>query len=327
MTRDDKGRDRHAHETVSQKPAADQDFKDTLATGNGTRRTKRDMQTLRAALYEIVETNKPCSVRQVYYVGAGRLWEKDTGKSRKSYLDVARNLGVMRESGELPWGWLVDTGRYVRIDTMYDSITDALDRTHETYRRNLWATQPTRVEVWAESDSTSMLVEHVTRKLGVGLYSCKGQAGKEFAHSSAMAYLQIGKPVEILYLGDWDPSGLAIPRSLKERLRRYSGGQVDITMRRVAVTPEQIRAQNLQTHYVNRKDSSYPRFVAECRFVGLAEQDAVEVEAIAPAVLRQLIEDELYGLVADVESWNGTLAAEEHDLGMLADMAAAGWSV
>ncbi|MGI9084432.1 MAG: hypothetical protein ACR2FE_10045, partial [Aeromicrobium sp.] len=99
-----------------------------------------------------------------------------------------RNLGVMRERGELPWGWLVDTGRYVRIDTMYESVSDALDRTHEAYRRNMWASQPRRVEVWAESDSTSMLVEDVTRTLGVGLYSCKGQAGKEFAHSSAMEY-------------------------------------------------------------------------------------------------------------------------------------------
>lgn len=283
------------------------------------------MTAFREALYAIVETNKPCSVRQVYYVGAGRLWEKDRGKSRKSYNDVVRNLGVMRESGQLPWGWLVDTGRRVRIDEMYDSVADALNRMQEHYRRNLWATQPRRVEVWAESDSTSMLVESVTRTLGVGLYSCKGQAGKEFAHESAMTYLKIKKPVTILYLGDWDPSGLAIPRSLEDRLNRYSNGAVDITLQRIAVTPEQIRYYDLQTHEVNTEDSSYERFVEECRLVGLAEQ-AVEVEAIEPPALRDLVEKQLYGLVADPKSWNATLAYEEAEQAQLQAMADAGWT-
>lgn len=214
------------------------------------------MEEFRAQLYEIVDANRPCSVRQVYYVGIGWLWHKDVGGGRTSYDDVTRNLGVMRESGELPWGWLVDSGRRVRIDTMFDSMTDALDRTHELYRRNLWASQPRRVEVWAESDSTSMLVEDVTRRLGVGLYSCKGQAGKEFCHAAAMTYMDIGKPVEILYLGDWDPSGLAISRSLENRLNRYSDGSIDINLRRIAVTPEQIREMNLSASRQDRAVSA-----------------------------------------------------------------------
>ena len=290
------------------------------------RRDKAAIEKFRSALYEIVNTNKPCSVRQVYYVGIGRLWPKDVGQGRTSYNDVVRNLGVMRENGQLPWGWLVDTGRYVRIDTMFDSVSDALDRTNEMYRRNLWATQPSRLEVWAESDSTSMLVEDVTRKLGLGLYSCKGQAGKEFAHASAMTYLNVRKPVTILYLGDWDPSGLAIATSLEDRLNRYTGGAVDITFQRLAVTPAQIREHGLQTHDLNPKDSSYKRFVDECHLVGLAEQ-AVEVEAFPPPILKQIVEDEIYSIIENPEAWNATLAAEDVDRQMLADMAARGWSV
>ncbi len=290
------------------------------------RRNKAAMEAFRSALHRIVDENKPCSVRQVYYVGIGSLWQKDTGKDRTSYNDVVRNLGIMRERGELPWGWLVDSGRYVRLATMYDSLTDALDRTHEQYRRNLWGTQPRRVEVWAESDSTSMLIEHVTRELGVGLFSCKGQAGKEFAHESAMTYLAIGKPVKILYVGDWDPSGLAIPRSLEERLNRYSDGQVEITFTRLAVTPQQILDHDLQTHAVNAKDSSYKRFADTCRHVGLAEQ-AVELEAFRPSVLRQITHDAIMGQIADPVAWNSTIDAEDSDRAMLADMAARGWSV
>lgn len=290
------------------------------------RRTKDDMTTFRDALYSIVERKRPCSVRQVYYVGIGWLWRKDTGKDRTAYNDVVRNLGVMRESGMLPWGWLVDSTRYVRIDDMYDDLTDALSQMQQHYRRNIWATQPRRVEVWAESDSTASLIENVTRALGIGLYSCRGQAGKEFAHTAAIKYMEIGKPVTIFYVGDWDPSGLAIPRSLEDRLNRYSDGSVEIEMKRLAVTPEQITGQDLQTHDVNTKDSSYKRFVEECRLVGLAEDTAVEVEAIDPPVLRDLVERELYALVENAAGWNATLDYEEAERQQLASFIAGGLS-
>lgn len=288
------------------------------------RRTKREMDGLREALYAIVARNRPCSVRQVYYVGIGTLWEKDTGTDRTAYNDVVRNLGVMRDTGMLPWGWLTDSTRYVRIATMYDSLDDALARMHEQYRRNIWATQSRRVEVWAESDSTSSLVQDVTMTLGVGLYSCKGQAGKEFVHSAAMAYMKVRKPVTVLYLGDWDPSGLAIPRSLRDRLEHYTGGAIDIEFRRLAVTPSQIAEHNLQTHQVNTNDSSFPRFAADCRLVGLAEQDAVEVEAFAPPVLRNIVETELYALVENAEGWNATLGYEEAEREQLRLLAVGG---
>jgi hypothetical protein len=282
------------------------------------------MVTFREAIYEIVERNRPCSVRQVYYVGIGRLWEKDTGGDRTSYNDVVRNLGVMRENGELPWGWLTDSTRRGLFATMYDSLDDALARMQEHYKRNLWASQARRVEVWAESDSTASLVDSVVLKLGVGMYSCRGQAGKEFAHSAAMTYLRIRKPVTILYLGDWDPSGLAIPRSLEERLNRYARGAVPIEFRRLAVTPEQVREHDLQRHDVNTSDASYPRFAAECRLVGLAEQDAVEVEAFPPGVLRDLVEEQLYDLVEDVAAWNATLDYEQAEREQLAAFVAGG---
>jgi hypothetical protein len=282
------------------------------------------MVAFREAIYDIVELNRPCSVRQVYYVGIGRLWQKDTGGNRSSYSDLCRNLGVMREAGMLPWGWLVDSTRYVRIATMYDSLDDALARMQESYRRDLWASQPIHVEVWAESDSTAALVDSVTRPLGVGLFSCRGQAGKEFAYSSAQTYLQIGKPVTILYVGDWDPSGLAIPRSLEERLNRYADNQIEITFTRLAVTPTQIHLHNLQTHDVNHNDSSYRRFAEHCRLVGLAEQDAVEVEAFVPSVLREIVNERLYDLIADDDAWNATIEYEDAERDQLAAFVAGG---
>ncbi|GAA0444334.1 hypothetical protein ACFQ2B_00415 [Streptomyces stramineus] len=32
-----------------------------------------------------MQAAQPCTVRHVYYLGLGRLWEKDAGKSRRNY--------------------------------------------------------------------------------------------------------------------------------------------------------------------------------------------------------------------------------------------------
>jgi len=290
------------------------------------RRTNREMAAFRQALFDIVERNHPCSGRQVYYVGIGSLWEKDRGGSRRSYNDAIRNLGHMRESGMIPWGWITDATRYVRIETMYASPQEALDRWSEAYRRDLWSQQPRRIEVWAESDSTSSLVESVTRPLGVGLYSCRGQASKEFAHNAASVYMSLGKPVTILYLGDWDPSGLAIPRSLEERLNRYSNDEIEIDFQRFAITPANVHDDDLQSHEVNTADRNYRRFAEECTLVGLAPQVAVEVEAMSPPLLRNRLERRLYDLVEDATMWNATLAAEESEREIFRRMATSGVS-
>jgi hypothetical protein len=227
-------------------------------------------------------------------------------------------MGLMREEpphglGMLPWEWITDSTRYCRIPTMYDSPKDAMERTAEEYRRHLWAQQPRRVEVWAESDSVSGILDEVTRGLGVGLFSCRGQASKTFAQSSAEEYRYAGKPVTILYVGDWDPMGLAIPRSLRERLLRYSRDAVEVDFRRIAVTAGDVRSGELQTHHVNTRDPNYRHFAEECRLIGLGPQTAVEVEALPPAVLRDRLEAAIYDLVEDVDTWNVTIAAEESE--------------
>lgn len=279
------------------------------------------MQAFRAAIYSIVAANQPCSVRQIYYRGIGLHWDKDQGSTGANYKRVVRELGLMRENDELPWNWITDSTRYVRRDTMYDSHLDALQRTAEFYRRDLWSKQPRRVEVWCESDSISGVLDPVTRALGVGLYSCRGQSPKTFVKDATDTYMAIGKPVTILYVGDWDPTGLAIPRSVEQRVVRYSGGTVDLDFRRLAVTADDIMSMNLVTHGVNRNDSNYQRYVQECELVGLDPQVSVEVEAIPSTVLRDRLEAELYDLVEDAETWNATLAAEESERNILTAMA------
>jgi hypothetical protein len=281
------------------------------------RRTKAEMQSFREAIFDLAAAHQPCSVRQVYYLGIGVLWDKDTGGSRRHYNTVVRELGIMRERDQLPWDWITDATRYVRIQTMYASLEEAIRRTAEEYRRDLWARQPRRVEVWAESDSIAGVVDPVSRPLGIGLFSCRGQSSKDFAHGAAEMYRAIGKPVTVLYVGDWDPSGLAITRSLEERLVRYSHGEVPIDFVRCALTVDDVAAGDLTAHEVNRDDGNLARYVEICRQEGLDPGVSTEVEALPPERLRSRLEAQIYALVEDAASWNATLAAEESERDVL----------
>jgi hypothetical protein len=283
------------------------------------RASKAEVEELRSAIFDIVEDNQPCSVRNVYYVGIGLLWDKDKGGDRRNYKRVVENLGVMRENGSLPFEWITDSTRYRRIPSMYNSVEEALSETAQLYRRDLWAQQPRHIEVWAESDSIAGTIDPVTSALGVGLFSCRWQASKTFCHSAAVEYLRRGKPVTVLYIGDWDPSGLSIAMSLKERLNRYSRGEVEIDFERVAVVPTDVREGGYVTHDVNPDDKNLDRFMTECQLRRLPVV-AVETEAIPAPELRDRLEAELYEQAEDIETWNATIAAEQSEKEVLARM-------
>lgn len=283
----------------------------------GKRSTVAELAEVKKAIYGIAETNQPCSTRQIYYVGIGVLWEKDQGRSRATYQRVNRYVGEMREAGEMPWAWITDSTRLCRIPTMYDSHEEALAHTAEFYRRNLWSHQPRHVEIWCESDSVGAMLQPVTRKLGVGLYACRGQSGKGFIYESVQQWVRTDKPITVLYVGDWDPSGVAIPRSVHERQMRYSGGAVDLDFRRIAVTWDDVTSGRFTSHAVNTQDKNVGRFTEECRDHDVDPTLAIEVEAIPAPMLRNRVETEIYDLVIDADTWNATLEAEDSERELL----------
>ncbi|MGH9151158.1 MAG: hypothetical protein ACRD03_01860 [Acidimicrobiales bacterium] len=285
-----------------------------------TRRTKVEMRLLRDAIYVLAEENRPCTVRQLYYLGIGQWWDKDQGKSRRTYGMVVRLVGELREAGVLPWEWIADNTRWFRHRTMFNSPGHILRSVAETYRRDLWARQPVHVEVWCESDSIAGVLDDVTYPEGVALFPCRGQSSKTLVYEATRSYVEIGKPVVVIYVGDWDPSGLGIPFSVEDRMARYSDGEtVDLDLRRIAVTAEDVAVGSYTTHSVNTKDPNYRRFADRCRLMHLDPQTAVEVEALPPDLLRQRLRAAIDEL-ADARLWNATLAAERSERELLERM-------
>jgi hypothetical protein len=264
-------------------------------TNGRGRRTKKEMAAIRALIVDVLRRDHPQTVRQVYYrlTSAGAI-----AKTEPEYKTVVRLLAEMRRSGEVPYRWLADATRWMRKPTTFSSAEQALRRTAETYRRALWDDAMTVPEVWLEKEALAGVLVDVTREWDVPLMVCRGYPSISFLHTAAEAIHDRSRQDQrtvIYYFGDHDPSGVDIDRSIVkgigESLLALEGGsdfgfepdeegtfEAYADFHRVAVTPGQIKALNLQTRPTKRHTQDY----RAKRFVG----DSVEVDAIQAATLR-----------------------------------------
>ena len=239
------------------------------------RRTKAEMASLRDALYQVLAQENPMTVRQVFYrlVSMGAI-EKTEGEYKNA---VGRLLVDMREKGIIPFDWIADNTRWMRKPRTYSSLEMALHRTAETYRRSIWDNQDVYVEVWLEKDALAGVLYEETEKWDVPLMVVRGYSSLTFLYGAAETIAAYGKPAYLYYFGDYDPSGLNIPRTIEKSIRKYAPG-VDVHFQRVAVTLEQIAKWNLATRPTKKTDTRSKNF----------EGESVEVDAIQSHDLREL---------------------------------------
>ena len=188
---------------------------------------------------------------------------------------------------------------------------------HALYRRDYWEHQPHRVELWVESDSIASFVSKMTYLYGIPMYVCKGQASKTYIREAADDALAAGKDLRILYVGDWDPTGLQIDTSLAERYGRYGAG-VKLELQRIAVTPEQIRELSPISTPAKQTDRNFPRFEQRCNDAGVPVA-AVETEALPPQFLRDLV-DRAIAAQIDEERWELVAEYERQEKAQLSDL-------
>ena len=130
---------------------------------------------------------------------------------------------------------------------MFASLEACIRETAAAYRRDLWARSETAVEIWCEKDALAGLIYAVTEEWDVPLMVTRGYPSLSFLYSAAEAYRAEDRPIFLYYLGDFDPSGVDIPRQVEARLRRLAP-EVPLTFRSVAVTEAQIAALGNSRH-------------------------------------------------------------------------------
>jgi hypothetical protein len=232
------------------------------------------------------------TIRHLFYrlVGLGKI-----EKTERAYKSVCGHLSHWRKSGAVPWYAFSDSTRWHIRPPMFGGIADALRRTKETYRRDLWATQPYYVEVWVEKDAIAGLIDDVTREFCVPLFVCRGFASLSSLYNASMTFKNVqeqGKTVILYHLGDYDPSGHAAADAIEKTFE--DDFDVAVNFERIAILPEHIEEFDLPTRPTKESDSRSRNWTgSEC----------VELDSMPPAKLRELVEDAITSHI-DRHEWN-----------------------
>ena len=251
-------------------------FETGLKKGRGMAQASLD---LIEAMYAAAEAAQPITGRGVGYklFAATLISSMEESEMQRVY----RLLRVARERGDIPWEWIVDETRELEICASWADPAAFVRTVSRAYRRDFWQHQPQRVLIVSEKGTVRGVLAPVLEELGVGFRVMHG-------FSSATAVYDIaqdcdGRPLIILYIGDYDPSGMFMSEvDLPERLAKYDGNHVQV--RRIALT---------QAHHSlpwfpasdKKRDTRYPWFV---RNYG---DRCWELDALDPNDLRALVEE------------------------------------
>src|SRR5262249_38426190 len=127
-----------------------------------------------------------------------------------------------------------------------------------SYRLDFWNDQPARVEVWSEKGTIRGVLQPVLDEYGVGFRVMHGFASATAVYDVAQD--DDGRPLVVLYVGDYDPSGMYMSeRDLPNRLEKYDGGHVEL--RRVALKREHTSGLLSFPATEKKKDKRYKWFV------------------------------------------------------------------
>ena len=210
------------------------------------RRTQEEMDTLRGAIYAVAETDRPVSIRHIFY---RMVTQNLVEKSDRGYQQLQKVTVDMRDNGALSYSWIEDSSRRAYMNTGYAGVGSFAKVAASIYRRDYWDSTDTLVEVWCESRSLAGVLGQVCSEYVVPLFPSGGFASLSFLFQASTHIQQSERAnAVILYVGDYDQAGVLIDKAIEGRLRDFlAAWDGELTFRRLAVNDDQIDHMGLPT--------------------------------------------------------------------------------
>jgi hypothetical protein len=214
---------------------------------------------------------------------------------------VYRLLKLAREQGTIPWPWIVDETRELERISSWDDPENYADTVIRCYRKDYWKQQPIRLLICSEKGTVRGVIAPVLNKYGVDFCVLHGFSSATTAHDIAQD--DDGRPLIILYVGDWDPSGLCMSEiDLPKRFEKYDGTHIEL--KRVALRKEHLAGLPSFPASEKMKDTRYGWFV---RNYG---DRCWELDALDPNDLRRMVEDAILDHIEPI-AWKRCRITEE----------------
>jgi len=210
----------------------------------------------------------------------------------QDFKDVEQVVNLGRRAGKIPWHWVSNarassSNPYLLADAA--AWAQDVRKLAEEAEADIIAGQPRRIEVWTEAADLMALTARIAGEYGVRCFSASGWGGPLMPREAALRWKTDDRPLTIVYLGDLDADGLQIAeRNIADAVAFAEdlGLHAEVTVRRVAVTVEQVR--DWEIPHEPGKTSHRNRITVPL---------VAQAEAIPPARLRQLLRSALEELL------------------------------
>jgi hypothetical protein len=279
------------------------------------------------AVSTILAEIQPASVRAVCY----QLFNRGLIDSmeKRSTNRISGLLTRAREDGVVPWEWIVQEGRSVERVSTWDDPAEFARTVMGAYRRDKWTAQPRRLMVVSEKGTVRGTLAPVLDAFEVDFLPVGGYSSSTRVHDLAQS-ASAAHPLLVLYLGDYDPSGMGmsvqdLPRRLasyadhpnaptREDTRLWTDEQVadfldavGLEFRRIALTAADGRALGRPLGFPASEKEDDTRYHW---FVDHYGRRCWELDAMSPVDLRARVEA---AIEAEIEpmAWNRYVHAEQ----------------
>lgn len=262
------------------------------------------------------------TLRQLYYQFVSRDWlpNKDT-----EYKRLGSIINDARLAGLLDWKYIVDRTRNLRANSHWDDPAGVVESAAHSFMQDKWADQDHRVEVWIEKDALVGVLQACCPGEDVPYFSCRGYTSQSEVWGAAQRlgrYIDDGKKVVILHLGDHDPSGIDMTRDIEHRLAMFiaqdrfdepDGQDIQdylwavedvFEVQRIGLTWQQIQQYDPPPN---------PAKMTDARARGYIQRygpSSWELDALEPTVLVDLIRRSV-ALYRDEDRWEAAVEREE----------------
>ena len=285
----------------------------------------------------VEEQDSSVTVRRIFYAMVTQGHVENTLAEYRRISDITVKL---RRGGFLDWDLIADDTRQAYKQPSFGRIEHAVHRAINAFRYDRWEQQQYLVQVWVEKRGHVSVLYPVTNRYDVSIVENGGRRiiTPEVVEPFITAQDR-GQTNVILYVGDYDPSGLQMDENMIAQLEALG---VECTWKRVALTAEHLYMYELPRAYIVETGASQKWLRqhanaevirtevvggVEHKIVNKLEKDPsaqwfksrhdgelfqVEVDALEVPILRQLVETAILQH-ADHDELSRVEAQEEHD--------------
>jgi len=249
------------------------------------------------------ESYLPLTQRQIYYRLVGAYGYDNSPKTEDDLQEVLDNA---RRARRIPFAWVRDDSeRGVDVgpvspdpddpDEWLEDYLEAIKVGYMYYHVSPGTTQPKQIELWCEAAGMVPQLERVASPYGVAVFSSGGThkvtANWELAQRVAS---QPELETIILHIGDFDVDGTDLYEAFANDVTAFvATDEPKATIRfiRVAVTPEQVVAEQLDEATVRRSQHAKRNNARVDRWMAAYGEKTAQAEAIAPNRLAEIVRD------------------------------------